>query len=81
MDELAAQADERMNRIRDYARPLFGYALKRTHTREEAEDLAQEIMQSPINAKRLQPASERSARTACGSLSGYYAVALLARTR
>ena len=38
------QSDVRMNRIRDYAKPLFGYALKRTGSREEAEDLAQEIM-------------------------------------
>lgn len=30
--------------IRSYAGPVFGYALKRTRQREEAEDLAQDIM-------------------------------------
>ena len=37
-------SDARMNRIREYGKPIFGYALNRTAHRQDAEDLAQEIM-------------------------------------
>ncbi|GAA4846428.1 hypothetical protein GCM10023310_25510 [Paenibacillus vulneris] len=30
--------------LRQYAKPIFGFALNRTHNREEAEDLAQDIL-------------------------------------
>ncbi len=43
-DPVNSPTDARLNRIREYAKPLFGYALNRAGTRQDAEDLAQEIM-------------------------------------
>jgi RNA polymerase sigma factor (sigma-70 family) len=54
-DHAGAQSDSRMNRIRVYSKPLWGYALNRTKNRQDAEDLLQDIM---VQLLRSLPARE-----------------------
>ena len=49
------QSDARMNRIREYAKPIFGYALNRTKSLPDAEDLAQEIMLQLLRSLQAKP--------------------------